>query len=151
MALHTDEPHPHVHLVVKAVSEDGRRLNIRKETLRAWRQEFAGHLRRHGVEANATERAVRGKGNWRKKDGIYRAALRGDSTHMRERVEEAATSIAQERRMPVEPERLTMIETRRSVIQGWLRVGEGVASSGTVSSRRKPVSISADDATDCDG
>jgi hypothetical protein len=42
--------------------------------------EFAGHLRRHGVEANATDRAVRGKGNWRKKDGIYRAALRGEST-----------------------------------------------------------------------
>ncbi len=30
MVLHTDQQHPHVHLVVKAVSEDGRRLNIRK-------------------------------------------------------------------------------------------------------------------------
>ena len=33
MVLHTDEPHPHVHLVVKALSEDGKRLNIRKVTL----------------------------------------------------------------------------------------------------------------------
>jgi len=60
MVLHTDEPHPHVHVVVKAVSEQGVRLNIRKATLRGWRKEFARHLRAHGVEANATERAVRG-------------------------------------------------------------------------------------------
>ena len=30
MALYTDEPHPHVHVLVKAVSEQGVRLNIRK-------------------------------------------------------------------------------------------------------------------------
>ena len=34
MVLHTDEPHPHVHMVIKAVSERGERLNIRKATLR---------------------------------------------------------------------------------------------------------------------
>jgi hypothetical protein len=28
MALHTDEPHPHVHVVVKAVSEQGERLAV---------------------------------------------------------------------------------------------------------------------------
>src|SRR5690242_17150124 len=33
MVLHTDEAHPHVHLVVKAVSEQGERLDIRKATL----------------------------------------------------------------------------------------------------------------------
>src|SRR2546427_4173196 len=41
MVLHTDEPHPHVHMVVKAMGDDGRRLNIRRETLRGWRREFA--------------------------------------------------------------------------------------------------------------
>src|SRR5882762_7391933 len=45
LVLHTEEPHPHVHLVVKAVSEQGARLNIRKATLREWRSEFARHLR----------------------------------------------------------------------------------------------------------
>ncbi len=34
MVLHTDEPHPHVHMVIKAVSEQAIRLNIRKSTLR---------------------------------------------------------------------------------------------------------------------
>ena len=61
MVLHTDEPHPHVHMVVKAVSEQGVRLNIRKATLREWRREFARHLRALGVAANATDRGVRGE------------------------------------------------------------------------------------------
>ncbi len=47
-ALHTDEPHPHVHAMIKAVSEQGVRLNIKKATLRAWRSEFARHLREQG-------------------------------------------------------------------------------------------------------
>lgn len=59
LGLHTDEPHPHVHVMVKAVSEQGVRLNIRKATLRGWREEFARHLRAQGIEANATRRAAR--------------------------------------------------------------------------------------------
>src|SRR3984957_14811887 len=73
MVLHTDEPHPHVHIVVKAVSEQGVRLNIKKATLRRWRSEFARNLRLLGVKANATERAVRGQSRSAKRDGIYRA------------------------------------------------------------------------------
>jgi Relaxase/Mobilisation nuclease domain len=34
MVLHTDQPHPHVHMVVKAESENSRRLHIDKEMLR---------------------------------------------------------------------------------------------------------------------
>lgn len=34
-------PHPHVHAVVKRVSEQGVRPNIRKAPLREWRKEFA--------------------------------------------------------------------------------------------------------------
>ena len=45
MVLHTDEGHPHVHLVVKAVSEQGERLYIRKATLRGWRPTCASRLR----------------------------------------------------------------------------------------------------------
>jgi hypothetical protein len=45
MVLHTNEAHPHVHVVVKARSEQGQRLNIRKATLRDWRQRFAANLR----------------------------------------------------------------------------------------------------------
>lgn len=50
-----------------------------KATLRAWRQDFARHLREHGVAANATERAVRGAAPAPKRDGVYRVAERGMS------------------------------------------------------------------------
>jgi len=121
MVLHTDEPHPHVHVVVKAVSEEGVRLNIRKATLRGWRQEFAHQLRGQGIAANATERAVRGETRTRKTDGIYRAARRCASTHMEARADEATAYLAQ-RRLPVEPGKARMIETRRNVEQGWRAV-----------------------------
>src|SRR6202050_4426380 len=88
LVLHTDEPHPHVHLVVKAVSEQGLRLNISKATLREWRREFARHLRDQGIAANATERAVQGETPTRPPDAIYRANLRGDSSHTRARAED---------------------------------------------------------------
>jgi hypothetical protein len=65
--LHTDEPHPHVHLLLKATNEQGVRLNIKKETLRHWRSEFARNLREMGVAANATERAVRGRARRRRR------------------------------------------------------------------------------------
>ena len=76
LVLHTDPQRPHVHLVVKAMGEDGTRLNIRKANLREWRSEFARHLRAHGVPANATERAVRDQIRVPKPDGLYRAEIR---------------------------------------------------------------------------
>ena len=79
--LHIDEAHPHVHLVLKAIDEQGVRLNIKKATLRHWRSEFARNLRLLSVDANATERALRGEMRKAKKDGIYRATRRGVSTY----------------------------------------------------------------------
>jgi hypothetical protein len=93
MVLHTDDDHPHVHMVVKAVSEEGDRLNIRKDTLRRWRAEFARLLRARGVEANATERAVRGSPMKAYTDGIYRAAERQASTHVAARMRAAALDL----------------------------------------------------------
>lgn len=124
MVLHTDEPHPHVHMVVKAVSEHGVRLNIRKATLREWRREFARHLREQGVAANATERVVRGETRTPKKDGIYRAMRRGDSSHMRERVREAV-AVAGIGRRQAESGKSKLITTRTEVVKGW-RTLEGL-------------------------
>lgn len=59
MALHTDDAHPHVHVVLKARSEQGQRLNISKSHLKEWRVKFAYHLRELGVAANATPRKFR--------------------------------------------------------------------------------------------
>jgi len=116
--LHTDEPHPHVHLVVKAVSEQGVRLNIRKATLREWRRDFARHLRDLGIAANATERAVRGETRTRPPDPIYHANLRGDSTHTRARTEAVVAEI-RKGDFRVEPGSSTLMATRGDIERGW--------------------------------
>jgi hypothetical protein len=118
MALHTDEPHPHVHLVVKAVSEQGERLNIRKATLRAWRQSFAEQLRRQGIAANATERAVRGEYAKAQRDGVYRTAARRESRHLR----------FGKPRNPNPP--ATLAATRQQVVAGWEAVTAQLAAEG---------------------
>ena len=50
MVLHTDQRHPHVHMVVKAESEEGPRLHIDKAMLRVWREDFARSIDRASVE-----------------------------------------------------------------------------------------------------
>jgi hypothetical protein len=79
LVLHTDQDHPHVHLVVGAHRLEGGRLNIRKADLRRWRELFASQLRRQGIAANASPAQVRGKLSNHQKDGIYRARRRGES------------------------------------------------------------------------
>jgi Relaxase/Mobilisation nuclease domain len=123
MALHTDEPHPHVHVVIKAISEQGVRLNIRNTIRRQWRSDFARHLRALGVPANATQRFVRGDTTPRKSDGIYRAALRGESTHMRDRAESVGRELARGGTR-IEPGKAKLVESRAAVYRAWQTVGD---------------------------
>jgi hypothetical protein len=127
--LHTDEPHPHVHLVLKAVSEQGVRLNIKKATLRHWRSEFARHLRGLGVAANATERAVRGESRSARKDGIHRASLRGESSYMRTRVEAVAQELTGGG-VRAETGKRTLLETRSEIVRGWRGAADRLARIG---------------------
>lgn len=59
-ALHTDAKHPHVHLAIRALGDQGERLNPKKADLETWRQVFAQALRDRGAEAEATPRRARG-------------------------------------------------------------------------------------------
>jgi hypothetical protein len=129
MVLHTDEPHPHVHMVVKSLSEDGKRLNIRKATLRGWRTEFASHLREQGVAANATPRAARGANRPHKLDGIHRAEMRGASTHWRSRTKTVAEELARGT-FEVEPGKERLVATRRAVVQGWDEISAQLDAQG---------------------
>ncbi len=129
LALHTDQDHPHVHLVLKTVSEQGVRLNIKKATLRHWRSEFARNLRLLGVEANATERAVRGETRKAKKDGIYRASLRGDSAYLRAQAEAVAAELHRGSSRS-EPGKRTLVDTRRQVENSWRTVASFLAKDG---------------------
>jgi hypothetical protein len=127
MVLHTDEPHPHVHMVVRAMGYDGQRLNVRKATLRDWRRQFAQHLRAHGVAANATDRAVRGVTEPRKPDGIYRAERRQDSTHWRERASAVAGELIRNGDVTPEPGKGQLLETRRDIVRGWSAIADDLA------------------------
>lgn len=128
LVLHTNEPHPHVHLTVKAVSEAGLRLDIRRSTLRYWREEFARHLRTHGVDANATPRVIRGQSRESKLDAIVRAAQRGESSHMAARAHEVARELKDGRLDKSGAARLQ--RTRRDILNGWLAVRELLAADG---------------------
>jgi Relaxase/Mobilisation nuclease domain len=129
MALHTDQGHPHVHVVVKAVSEQGERLNIRKATLREWRQDFARYLRELGVQANATERAVRGEVKPQKSSRIHRAIMRGASTFHRDRSESISRELSQGVLKPG-PGKDQLVNTRREVVRGWEATAQLLDSQG---------------------
>jgi hypothetical protein len=129
MTLHQDDMHPHVHVVLKAVGEDGSRLNIRKATLRSWRSQFAANLRELGVAANATERAVRGQTQKPKKDGIYRAERRGQSHHINERQKEAANNLATGSIAP-ETSAQKVAHTRMQVLEGWALIAARLRKDG---------------------
>jgi hypothetical protein len=129
MVLHTDEPHPHVHMVVKAMSEQGVRLNIRKSTLREWRREFARQLRALGVAANATDRGVRGESRSPKRDAIFRADQRGESRHTRARTETVAAELLKGNQR-VDAGKAKLLETRREVERGWWAVSDILVAEG---------------------
>lgn len=127
MVLHTDEPHPHVHMVVKADSEEGVRLNIRKATLREWRREFARHLRAQGISANATDKSVRGSTRPKLSDGMYRALQRDASR----RVWEHSSAPAMERTSASEASgRESLLHTRAVVERAWRAVAEILQRQG---------------------
>src|SRR5207253_5138358 len=60
LALHTHQANPHVHLLVRAESDLGVRLNPRKADLHERRLEFAAELRERGIAAAASRQAARG-------------------------------------------------------------------------------------------
>jgi hypothetical protein len=119
MVLHTDQAHPHVHLVVSAHDREDGRLNINKADLRRRREQFARHLRNHGIEANATPAQLRGRLSNHQKDGIYRAAQRGESRVEWER-EHQAVKAAQAGRAHLPPSLGRIVQTAEAVQHDWL-------------------------------
>lgn len=131
MVLHTDQQHPHVHMVVKAESELGQRLHIDKAMLRAWREDFAQLMRDQGIAANATPRVARGRNKGRTRDAILRAQQRGASSAVRERVTAVAKQLMQTGSFQ-DSARSKLVETRKSVVGGWLQIAENLDAQGEV-------------------
>ena len=152
MVLHTDQPHPHVHLVVKCEHEfePGRRLHIRKDTLRQWREQFAALMREQGVAANATPRQVRGQTRKPYRDAIHHRlrALRAfgqlppsdrtghrppkTSTFMRAKLESLLQALGSGRGA-VDDGQEKMRNTRRAVVADWRATADALRRRGETS------------------
>jgi hypothetical protein len=149
MVLHTDQPHPHVHLVVKCEHEfePGKRLYIRKDTLRQWREQFAALMREQGVAANATPRQVRGQTRKPYRDAIHHRlrALRAfgqlppsdrtghrppkTSTFMRAKLESLLRAL-RSGRGAVDDGQEKMRYTRREVVADWRATADALRRRG---------------------
>lgn len=100
---HTDEKHPHVHLVVKARGRDGKRLNPRKADLQQWRERFAEALHAQGIVANATPRRARGARQQSTRKDVYRGRERsGQSARGRKIAPKLSPEVAQAYRQVLE-------------------------------------------------
>ena len=140
MALHTPEtdpsdnppPHPHVHVIVRAEDEDGRRLHIRKSTLRIWREAFAAELRMRGIEANATSRAERGVSLKGRGSAEYHIRERGDvSTAEARRFAEAASDLRRGD-TGLKPWEVAMAARRRDVLKELARNASALRNEGDI-------------------
>ena len=149
MVLHTDQPHPHVHLVVKCEHEfePGKRLYIRKDTLRQWREQFAALMREQGVAANATPRQARGQIRKPLKDAIHHRlralrvfgqlpmSERGErrppktSTFMRAKLNSVLQAL-QARRGNLDAGKEAMQRTRQEVAADWQATADTLRRQG---------------------
>lgn len=132
MALHTDQKHSHVHLVVKAENELGRRLHIDKPLLREWRQDFARIMREQGIAANATPRVVRGRNKDKTQDVVYRAQQHGKSSAVRERVMAIAHELSRTGTVR-DTAHGKLVETRKAVVASWMKTADALDAQGEIS------------------
>lgn len=125
MVLHDHQANPHVHISVRAESKYGKRLNPRKGDLHRWRETFAEKLRGHGVEAEATRQATRGRN--RNYEPLWRLKAHEDGRLRTSRV--GANSGAQPG------------ATRLEAVEAWTHVGRALAMSGDAADRDLAQSI----------
>jgi hypothetical protein len=132
MVLHTHQQHPHVHLVVKAEDEFGRRrLHIDKAMLREWRQDFARTMREQGVPANATSRSARGQSKRALRDAAYRAIRGGRSDSIRAKAQGIAKELSATGAIR-DPARGKLLETRKAVVTGWMGIAATLDAQGEI-------------------
>jgi len=90
LVRHNDTRNPHVHVTVRAVGYDGRRLTSGPDDLQIWRERFAREMRRLGVEAEATPRQARGIVKKAPKRPIAEMERRGVEPRVRQKERQAA-------------------------------------------------------------
>jgi hypothetical protein len=114
MVLHDHQANPHVHISVRAESEHGKRLNPRKADLHRWRETFAEKLRGHGVEAEATRQATRGR--IRNYEPLWRIKANDDGRLRTAR--------------PTTKSGAKTMATRAAAVDAWREIARALATSG---------------------
>jgi hypothetical protein len=127
--LRTDKPHPHVQVVVKALSEHGTRLHIKKPILRRWRLEFARHLREQHIAANATERVLRGQIRVSKPPALYHIERRGVSIRLHARAESVMDALRR-RGLRTERGKSKLVQTRGVIERRWRAIQHALTRRG---------------------
>jgi len=136
MVLHSDQKHPHVHLVVKAENELSKRLHIDKAMLQTWREHFAQLMRDQGIAANATRRFVRGQIKRKNADKLLRAQRRGRSRVILERVKSVVVDLYDGKDMR-DPAREKLIQTRKAVVGQWTTAADILDKQGETALARE--------------
>jgi type IV secretion system T-DNA border endonuclease VirD2 len=86
--MHTDTDHPHVHVVIKLMSDSGKKLNPRKAYLQEIRSQFAAKCRQYGIAVEASLRWERGLGGKSTQSTLYQMKKRGKIADVDVRLEE---------------------------------------------------------------
>ncbi len=120
MVLHDHQANPHVHLSVKALSKQGRRLNPRKADLQRWRETFAERLRERGVDAESTRQVTRGEVHNR--ESLWRIKAK-EAERLQSRRPRAKAGIGA---------RLS----RETALQAWKHIALALAQSGSLDDRK---------------
>jgi hypothetical protein len=118
-------------MVVKAESEQGRRLHIDKAILREWREGLRTPHERAGNRCKRYSVSVRGQNKGKTRDAIYRAQQRGASHVVRERVTAVAEQLMRTGSFH-DPARDRLLESRKSVVGGWLGIADALDLQGEV-------------------
>jgi type IV secretion system T-DNA border endonuclease VirD2 len=117
MARHDDTGHPHVHVTVRAVGYNGRRLAPGPDDLQQWRERFARELRRLGIEAEATPRQARGVVRKARKGPIRGMERRGVEPRLRRQERQSAERDARAPKPPQPREWSRDIQARQESIR----------------------------------
>lgn len=132
---HLEDKHPHVHLTVRSLGYNGRRLNPRKADLQIWRERFAGELRLRGIEAEATPRRARGKVRKADHGAVLALRKRGISPlsiAVREMTSCAPPGTGSQGRVPG---RRRFSRGRRRSVRPYLRFAEELEATGSLSDK----------------
>lgn len=107
MAFHRDRGHPHMHVVIRNESQDGKkRLHPNREQLLTWREDFAARLYERGVAAAASPRASRESHAYLHKAYIRAGGVVRETSRAKHR---SSATPAMERIQAAHRERLTAI------------------------------------------